>query len=44
MKTEKRERPENSWVRPSTCLLVDQRAAMQKEGTPDQRKIWRLTR
>ena len=44
MKPEKRERPENSWVRPSTCLLVDQRAAMQKEGTSDQRKIWRLTR
>ena len=39
-----RERPENHWVRPGTWLLVDQRAAMRKEGILTQREARRLGR
>ena len=31
-----KERPDNLWVRPSTWLLVDRRAAMRKEGALTQ--------
>ena len=43
-KPAKRERPENSWIRPSTWSLVDQRAAMRKEGTLGRREAQYLGR
>ena len=39
-----RERPEHSWIRPSTWLLVDQQASMRKEGTLTQLEARRFTR
>ena len=39
-----RERPENDWIRPSTWLLVDQRASMRKEGTLTQLEARRFSR
>ena len=37
-KPEKRDRPENLWIRQSTWLLVDQRASIRKEGKLDHRE------